>query len=60
MCQTTVFQFHSGTLSVGIVSITIDQCPIGFTGQSAEIVVFESDGIKGEAIVEFFDYPTLG
>ena len=25
-----------------------------------EIVVFESDGIKGEAIVECFDYPTLG
>jgi hypothetical protein len=24
-----------------------------------EIVVFESDGIKGEAIVEFLDYPTL-
>ena len=24
-----------------------------------EIVVFESDGIKGEAVVEFKDYPTL-
>jgi beta-galactosidase len=25
-----------------------------------EIVVFESDGIKNDATVEFFDYPTLG
>ena len=25
-----------------------------------EIVVFESDGLKGEAVVEFKDYPTLG
>jgi beta-galactosidase len=24
-----------------------------------EIVVFESDGIKGEGVVEFLDYPTL-
>ena len=25
-----------------------------------EIVVFESDGLKGDAVVEFKDYPTLG